>query len=56
MKKKLWFFIHDILAHPICGLCWIFGIDTFGDWLHDITVNPVNYGVETWSPEDKRRK
>ena len=55
-KKKFWFFIHDVIIHPICGILWILGLDKWGDWLHDITVNEVNYGDETWSPEDMKRK
>ena len=53
MKKKLWYFIHDILAHPICGVCWIIGLNTFGDWLHEVSLGEVNYKEEVWLPKEK---
>jgi len=52
LKKKLWIFIHDFVAHPICALCWIFGAYGIGDWLHDKTVHPINYDDEIWTRPD----
>lgn len=45
-QEKLWTLIHDVLAHPICGLCWILGLQRLGNWLHVITVHPLNYDDE----------
>ena len=36
--SRLGYLIHDVLAHPICGLLWMLGADGLGDWLHDVTV------------------
>ena len=50
VRRKAWVFIHDVLAHPICGLCWVLGLRRVGDWLHEATVHPLNYREEWWSP------
>ena len=41
-------FLHDGLAHPICAVLWIVGLQRFGDWLHDTTVHPANREAEIW--------
>lgn len=51
-RKILWIFVHDVLAHPICGFLWIAGfavplLSHLGDWLHDVTVHPCNYDAES---------
>ena len=53
--KRLGFLVHDILAHPFCGLCWIIGdlidsttFDSIGDWVHDHTVFWTNEAEEEW--------
>ena len=46
--SALGYFVHDCLAHPVCGLFWVFGSDRFGDWLHDITVFAANEDAERW--------
>jgi len=50
MSKKLAILIHDIIAHPICGILWIVGAEKTGDYLHDLTVAEILYEDETWTP------
>lgn len=26
---------HNLIAHPIAGLLWLFGFEMAGDWIHD---------------------
>ena len=26
---------HNLVAHPLAGICWFFGLAAAGDWLHD---------------------
>ena len=52
MRRRLWILIHDGLAHPICAALWILGINRLGDWLHEVTVHPLNYDDERWSPPE----
>lgn len=47
--KLAWVFIHDVLAHPVCGLLWILGFSKAGDWLHEVSLHPLNYQEERWS-------
>lgn len=46
--KRLGFLVHDVLAHPFCGWCWIVGLDRLGDWVHDHTVFWTNEADEEW--------
>ncbi len=46
--KRLGFLIHDVLAHPLCGLLWIVGFQKAGDWFHEATVFEVNREDEVW--------
>jgi len=34
MTKRLFFLIHNVVLHPISGLCWFFGAKKVGDALH----------------------
>ena len=45
----MWMLIHDAVAHPICALLWLVGLQRAGDWLHDVTVHPLNYADEEWA-------
>lgn len=47
--KLAWIFLHDVLAHPVCGLLWILGFSKAGDWLHEASLHPLNYQEERWS-------
>ncbi len=51
--SSLGYLVHDVVAHPVCGLLWIFGARTVGDWLHDRTVFASNYDDERWPPRDE---
>ena len=35
MLKRLRNFRHNIVAHPIAGVLWLFGFQRAGDWIHD---------------------
>lgn len=48
MSKRVGYFVHDVLAHPLCGLLWIVGARLAGDWLHDLTVFASNVDDERW--------
>jgi hypothetical protein len=26
---------HNLIAHPVAGVLWLFGFDRWGDWVHD---------------------
>lgn len=26
---------HNLIAHPLAGLLWAFGLTAWGDWVHD---------------------
>lgn len=26
---------HNLIAHPLAGLCWLLGYEQWGDWIHD---------------------
>lgn len=26
---------HNIVIHPVAGVCWLFGFERWGDWLHN---------------------
>lgn len=28
------FLCHNVVVHPLCGLCWFVGLKRLGDWLH----------------------
>ena len=54
--RRLGFFVHDVLAHPLCGLLWIVGewIPAFegaGEWLHEWSLFDCNVPDEVWPPE-----
>jgi hypothetical protein len=36
--KTVELFFHHCIAHPIVGICYILGLDEFGDKLHDIVL------------------
>ncbi len=48
VTKRLGFLVHDVLAHPFCGFCWIFGLESLGNWVHDRTVFWTNEAEEEW--------
>jgi len=25
---------HNIVVHPIAGICWLLGFERLGDWIH----------------------
>jgi hypothetical protein len=29
--KNAW---HNIVIHPVAGVLWLFGFETWGDWVH----------------------
>lgn len=35
LKRRLTNARHNLLAHPIAGILWLFGLETAGDWVHD---------------------
>ena len=41
MGKRLWpaeslrNLRHNLVTHPLAGLCWFFGWQALGDWLHE---------------------
>ncbi len=35
--RRLRFLLHNVVAHPVAGICWFFGLGRLGDWLHDVT-------------------
>lgn len=46
--KKLGFLVHDVLVHPVCGWCWILGLQRIGDWLHERSLFQCNQREEVW--------
>lgn len=51
MSKRVGYFVHDVVAHPLCGLLWIFGANSVGNWLHDLTVFASNVDDERFPSE-----
>lgn len=47
MKHSLPWLFHNVLVHPICGVLWFLGAETWGDRLH--ATHPE-------APEDCRPK
>jgi hypothetical protein len=35
MMRKLRLLRHNLIAHPIAGLLWLFNLERLGDWVHD---------------------
>lgn len=35
MTDRIHFALHNLIAHPICGLLWLVGLTAAGNWLHD---------------------
>jgi hypothetical protein len=35
IKRRLVNFRHNMVAHPIAGVLWLFGFEKAGDWVHD---------------------
>ena len=42
--------IHNILAHPIAEIFWLFNLKSIGDWIHDFTVPSKNLDEDTIDP------
>ncbi len=49
IRKRFGFLVHDVLAHPFCGVLWILGFNYLGDLLHDGTVFACNEQEEVWT-------
>jgi hypothetical protein len=35
MRRRLLNARHNLIAHPIAGVLWLFGCERWGDWIHD---------------------
>jgi len=35
LVRRLTNFRHNMVAHPIAGMLWLFGFEQAGDWVHD---------------------
>lgn len=35
MRRRLKNARHNLIAHPIAGVLWLFGCERWGDWVHD---------------------
>ena len=35
VKRRLRNARHNLVAHPIAGILWLFGFEQAGDWVHD---------------------
>lgn len=33
--KRVKFFLHNSVVHPICGILWFVGFDSLADWIHN---------------------
>ena len=43
MKTELCWLVHNVIAHPVLGVCNLIGklfpsVDRFGNWFHDKTT------------------
>lgn len=34
-KRRLVNARHNLIAHPVAGVCWLFGFQRLGDWIHE---------------------
>jgi hypothetical protein len=37
-KWSIKFLIHNVMMHPLAGLCWFFGLEKLGNKIHEICV------------------
>ncbi len=61
VARSFWTVLHDVIAHPVCGVLWILGakrsrpqrslLERAGDWLHEATLPPMG-----WSDVEYLRK
>ena len=35
VHRKMLLLRHNLIAHPIAGVLWLFGYEKAGDWVHD---------------------
>lgn len=42
--------IHNVLAHPIAEIFWLFKLRSIGNFIHDITVPSDSLNEETIDP------
>lgn len=53
LKHAVWTVLHDIVAHPVCGILWTINRpipNRIGYWLHDITL------PEAWQRDSEGRR
>lgn len=58
LRRRFWVIIHDVLAHPICGVLNALSPSTkpkgISHWLHEATMPPLPRCDEAWLEEEAR--